>query len=560
MSTRREAGISIALSGGGHRAALFCLGALLYIVDAERNKGVGSITSVSGGSLTNGKIAQELAFEQADPKSFREMVVAPFAARLSSKGTLQGWSFNNRWKYGILIVTAALFAVFAIPAGSRWIRYGWFMGAVAVSALILSPLLGTWRARAYGWVLVVSLVAAAVTWWVVPLSYDGEVEWWELTVRAAASPPGRFSLFVVSLALWVYLVAGQRGRVCASAFRETVFSPRGNATLLNQIHARAGDEDGVDHVFCATDVQPGEHVYFGKDFIYSYRLGKGDPHTLPLHEAVQASANLPFAFPLKRVPTSSHGFDYPNPTKCPSPGDRPDPYPPKHMVLTDGGVYDNMADQWAQGFRRRLERCWPKIGREHNEPRELIVVNASAGMGWERVRRLWLPLIGELLGIMKIVDVLYDQTTAHRRSALVDRFDQAIVTSKGMRGTLVHIGSSPFTSARFFTHPDQSSWDGYGRPKRGQDVINLLKRSREDEDVWRETTRHNAEVATVLCRMGETDTVGLLRHGYLVAMANLHVILEYPMPKSLPPIDHFEALAANDPAGYSTWHFEAAVS
>jgi hypothetical protein len=531
----------------------------LYIVDAKRNRGVGSIASVSGGSLTNGKIAQELAFEQADPEAFRELVVGPFAARLSSRGTLQGWSFNNRWKYGILIGTAMLFAIFAIPAGSRWVRYGWFMGTVAVCALTLSPLLGTWRARAYGWIFVVSLVAAAVTWWVVPLSYDGEVEWWDLMVRAARSPTGRFGLFVVSIALWVYIVAGQRGRVCASAFRETLFSPRGRTTLLNQIHARAGDVNGIDHVFCATDAQPGEHVYLGKDFIYSYRLGKGHPNTMPLHEAVQASANLPFAFPLKRVDISSLGFKYINPTKCPSPSDRPDPYPPKHMVLTDGGVYDNMADQWAQGFARRSERCWPMIREEHNEPTELIVVNASASLGWERLRRLSIPLVGELLGIMKIVDVLYDQTTAHRRSALIDRFDQAFIKDKGMRGALVHIGSSPFTSPSFFTQPDQTDWDTDGRPKRGRDVIDLLRKSGEGQALWRETTRHNAEVATVLSRMGEADTVSLLRHGYLLAMANLHVILKYPLPKSIPPIEHFKALAANDPAGYSAWRFEAAV-
>jgi hypothetical protein len=47
-------GIGVALSGGGHRAALFALGVLWYPADAGKNRSVTSIASVSGGSLTNG--------------------------------------------------------------------------------------------------------------------------------------------------------------------------------------------------------------------------------------------------------------------------------------------------------------------------------------------------------------------------------------------------------------------------------------------------------------------------------------------------------------------------
>ena len=41
--------LSVALSGGGHRAALFGLGVLMYLADAGKNRQVGSIVSVSGG-------------------------------------------------------------------------------------------------------------------------------------------------------------------------------------------------------------------------------------------------------------------------------------------------------------------------------------------------------------------------------------------------------------------------------------------------------------------------------------------------------------------------------
>ncbi len=54
--------IAIALSGGGHRATRFTLGALMYVVDSGRARDTTSIASVSGGALTNGFVAQTLDF------------------------------------------------------------------------------------------------------------------------------------------------------------------------------------------------------------------------------------------------------------------------------------------------------------------------------------------------------------------------------------------------------------------------------------------------------------------------------------------------------------------
>jgi hypothetical protein len=39
--------IAVALSGGGHRAALFGLGALLYLIDAGKGPEIGCVSSVS---------------------------------------------------------------------------------------------------------------------------------------------------------------------------------------------------------------------------------------------------------------------------------------------------------------------------------------------------------------------------------------------------------------------------------------------------------------------------------------------------------------------------------
>lgn len=61
--------IAVSLSGGGYRASLFGLGTLLYLVDAGKNAEVCCISSVSGGSITNGYVAQS-NYEHTDGDAF----------------------------------------------------------------------------------------------------------------------------------------------------------------------------------------------------------------------------------------------------------------------------------------------------------------------------------------------------------------------------------------------------------------------------------------------------------------------------------------------------------
>ena len=64
-------GVAVALSGGGHRATLFGLGALLYMARAGVNRSVTQISSVSGGSLTNGLVAQRCSRRGRIPRRAR---------------------------------------------------------------------------------------------------------------------------------------------------------------------------------------------------------------------------------------------------------------------------------------------------------------------------------------------------------------------------------------------------------------------------------------------------------------------------------------------------------
>jgi hypothetical protein len=109
----------------------------------------------------------------------------------------------------------------------------------------------------------------------------------------------------------------------------------------------------VDHVFCATDLLSAEHMYFAHDFVYGYRYGKRRPGGHRLSVAAQASANLLFVFPARWMRGRRFGFDYPadhipveeRPPDWPCPPLRKRAKSRPLLVLSDGEVYDNMADQ-----------------------------------------------------------------------------------------------------------------------------------------------------------------------------------------------------------------------
>lgn len=103
--------IGVALSGGGHRAALFGLGVLVYLADADCNQSVSSIASVSGGSLTNGFVAQSLDYSSATPEEFHA-VARKLARQLVKGGTL--WATPFTWAYLALLALLGLAAVVGV--------------------------------------------------------------------------------------------------------------------------------------------------------------------------------------------------------------------------------------------------------------------------------------------------------------------------------------------------------------------------------------------------------------------------------------------------------------
>ncbi len=249
-----------------------------------------------------------------------------------------------------------------------------------------------------------------------------------------------------------------------------------------------------------------------------------------------ASAALPGAFPPLYLDTNQFGFTFALPDE-PPPEDRATPAPSK-LVLADGGVYDNMGDQWAGGFGNR-KKAWPAVVEKASAPDRLVVVNASGGMGYKRWKAL--PVVAEVVALKTDQSILYDQTTATRRRGLVAMFDSAELRGKGLRGALVHIPQSPFTVADAFKElKDDDPF--LPRMARAKDVLAWLGDTLENRTAWEAIARDNRGVKTTLAALGAPISGRLLYHAYVLTAANLHVILDVPLPP-LPKLETFVTLS-----------------
>ena len=446
MDEQPERDLGVAVSGGGHRATVFGLGALLALCDHRLNKRVASISSVSGGSVANGIVLVDIDFGTAPTATF-EAHIAPKLAAISKRGVLLEGAPATAWYIRSLIWSGVV------------------LGA-ALLGLIVSALV---RLRVLAIVsLVVALVAGFVAW----------------------------------------MLFRRRSEHTEAAIDKELL---GDKKLT---FAQLG-ERSVHHVICTTELQSGESFYWSQRMVYGYRFGHGDPANARVSLAVQASACVPGAFNPRVVNLGSLHM-----SKDSAP----------HVVLNDGGTYDNMADQWEYGFTNRVGE-WADLDGLQSSVSHLLVVNASKG--WEKidpVKSSGLSL--ERAGLMRSQGVQYDVSTAHRRQAIYREFVEAERTGKGITGAFVQIGRSPFEIVDFFENlkNDDGSALVAQRKDRAGKADKYLAEMGYTRDWWKKTTNANAGVATTLARLngkkadGRDVTAELLEHGYVLTVINLHVL------------------------------------
>ncbi|MET0764922.1 MAG: patatin-like phospholipase family protein [Blastococcus sp.] len=168
-----------------------------------------------------------------------------------------------------------------------------------------------------------------------------------------------------------------------AAYREHLF---GDATLQDLPHHPR-------FVFCATNLQTASLFRFSRRYVADYRLGVARDRDIPLATAVAASS----AFP-----------PYLSPVTLRMPADAWDPQVPQKLaegvrdpiVLTDGGVYDNL------GLEPVIKRC-----------SELLVSNGGGQVSHPgRIPTDWLRHLQRVLGVVD------NQVRSLRKRMLVEGY------------------------------------------------------------------------------------------------------------------------------------------
>lgn len=282
----RKAGresIGVALSGGGHRATIFGLGALLYLVDAGLNRSVRSMTSVSGGSILNGFLGLlEKPFNAQSPAEFEE-----HASRLACQiaGHPKCWAATVGFSVPALILTTVL--------ASRYRSD--MMWALVLVLIIAAGEVGSrsegsmwaWRGT---WIYLSSVLVATV----VALADVVQGPAWRQWVGAA-------------ILLLCGLAFAQRSAVTSVAFGASCcrLANNGKRSGRDRLEDLSAE---VTHIICATEMHSGQHFFFLRDCVYSPGVGVGAPGRFYLRAAMQASANVPIAFPFRLIRSSRFRF------------------------------------------------------------------------------------------------------------------------------------------------------------------------------------------------------------------------------------------------------------
>jgi hypothetical protein len=120
-------GFAIALSGGGHRATLATLGALIAIIDRALGPKIIQVASVSGGTITNAFIAQRCHLEKLGPEELDD-IARELATTVIQKGVLP-----RAWLVSLLTALTVVPVVTAIALRMLVVPWTWLTLVIGLS-------------------------------------------------------------------------------------------------------------------------------------------------------------------------------------------------------------------------------------------------------------------------------------------------------------------------------------------------------------------------------------------------------------------------------------------
>ncbi|MDW3182790.1 hypothetical protein [Roseobacter sp.] len=450
-----ERPLNISLSGGGHRATLFSLGVFAFLIDAGLIGRVREISSVSGGSLTNGIIAAGVT---ASPKSWDEFTHDDWHDLIARAS--QEISGNDIfWKIAALgLITLGVFFTRALAWDVEGLTSVWFIaGSFAWTSGLLIVLCGVLGLDKFE--ILVSLAALALAWWVfyqagppalsimslnllvvvtmIALSFLGArgrgsfwghpLTWiyfsfcvWGLilglylailnlpSVRELLSDIftqewGRFTVFLESVptefftgVILIVVSASlftQRNRIANIAFRRLV------KRITEKDDFRLGDlETTQNHVFCATLVTTNTHIYFtNKGGKFRDLALQGTENRQDLIRKFNCK-DLKLSKAMQMSSAFPGGFPYQDVRSLVGTSRSFN-----ELLVSDGGIFDNSGTSW-----------YFDIERDETAVEDLLVVD-SAPTYEDRKKTLHkVPFLQDILSILGVIDVAMSAVSERR--------------------------------------------------------------------------------------------------------------------------------------------------
>jgi predicted acylesterase/phospholipase RssA len=310
-----------------------------------------------------------------------------------------------------------------------------------------------------------------------------------------------------------------RGKICQKAFAKILFSTQNKQALfINSL-----SNDNINHIICATELHADQHIYFSSNFVYSYPCGLGASESTTLAAVVQASAAFPPLLPPIKVKSFPFHFSG-------KPSDIP-----HELILTDGGVYNNMGEQWIVGLEER-KKVLPDIKKIAFDADIIILVNSTAGI--KNTPISWfdkIPLVGEGTLFYRIICSLFDQTTTTRREKLFIDFRNALITGEGKRGIMVMIEQTPFQMLDWMQNTTEPELE----QQRERTISVLDKLPKDYRKEWDTIKKISMKTGTTFRVINQLTAENLIYHAFIVAMINAHIVLGFPMIYELLDKDEF---------------------
>ena len=507
--------VDVALSGGGYRAASWGFGTLFALLRARDQSAkdashiqIASIASVSGGSVANGVVAHEIQDLNTVTEDSYLTAIRGCIDNMTGPGLIPGQP--TRRYLATLIVTAGAALITSLivagaltSAGRDWGAAAFLVPIIAFAAAAL--LFGLWRGLRGAAVamkpLALQTIGAAVAGAILGLGVwlGTALDGWQATRVVVL-------IAIISGLLWWigFGLFAARGRIVEDNLARMFFSTDSRPTRLSDLADRS-----VHHVFCASELQSGDHFYLSPKLMHGFLLGEIAAPAMSLAQAVQASASLPGGFPPQEtelVPAVLLDRPWDVPADAPA-------TPVQRIVLADGGVYDNMGEEWSFGFARRAKRS-DLVRASQPAAHFMVVSNAGKALGWTTMRRtnnVW----REIRGLVRDQSIQYDATTAQRRRGVVAAFQAGEASGTGPIGVIVHMGTSPVSICNQFMKSPIAE-----QRNRAREALNVLG----SPDRWEQVVERNKTVGTVLSALESETVLDLIEHSAVLTLVALYVV------------------------------------